>query len=158
MIYSPINVTFTIIIGILLFIVAAVDARTKEIPNILNLALLLCGIGAIWIWTDVTIASRIIGIFVVSFPMLLLSVLITGAFGGGDIKLMASTGFLLGWQNILIAAFIGIILGGIYGGVLLVLGIKERRDHFAFGPFLAFSIFYVLVWGKDTLTIYFQII
>lgn len=135
-------------VGAILVVLTLIDADTQEIPDSLNIAIFICGIAAIWIVPEVTILSRIIGIFVVSVPLLLLAVLISGAFGGGDIKMMAAAGFLLGWQNTILAAFIGIILGGIYGAILLISRKKGRKEHFAFGPALAAGVFSAMLGGN----------
>lgn len=135
------------VVGAILLVLTLIDADTQEIPDSLNIAILLCGIAAIWVMGDVTILSRVIGIFAISVPLLLIAILISGAFGGGDIKLMAAAGFLLGWQNAIVATFIGIILGGVYGIILLARRKKGRKEHFAFGPCLAVGIFSALLWG-----------
>ena len=49
--------------------------------------------------------TRAIGFFIVSLPMYLLTLLIPDCFGGGDIKLIAVAGFLLGWKLTLLAFF-----------------------------------------------------
>ena len=76
--------------GILLS-VALIDAETQLIPDRLNLALAVCGV----VGTLLSPAGwlpHLIGAFCVSVPMLLLCLVIDGAFGGGDIKLMAAAG------------------------------------------------------------------
>ena len=135
-------------VGAVLLTIALIDADTQEIPDSLNIAVMVCGIASIWIISDVEILSRLIGIFAISVPLLIIALLISGAFGGGDIKMMASAGFLLGWQNAIVATFIGIILGGIYGIILLILEKKGKKEHFAFGPCLAVGIFSTLLWGN----------
>jgi leader peptidase (prepilin peptidase)/N-methyltransferase len=65
---------------------------------------------------------------------------IPGGFGGGDIKLMAAAGIVLGWKGNVFAFFIAALLGGVYGIYLLVTKKKGRKEHFAFGPFLSIGI------------------
>jgi leader peptidase (prepilin peptidase)/N-methyltransferase len=72
--------------------------------------------------------------------MLLLDFLAKDAFGLGDVKLMAAAGFLLGWYGALVAAFIGLVVGGVYGIFLIVVRHKGRKSHFAFGPALCIGI------------------
>jgi leader peptidase (prepilin peptidase)/N-methyltransferase len=72
----------------------------------------------------------------------------------GDVKLMFAAGFLLGWQDALIAFFIALILGGVYGVIVLAARKKGRKDHFAFGPCLAVGIFAALLAGDHILTWY----
>lgn len=139
------------LVAIILLMVAVTDARTKEIPDVFNAAIFVCGIIAIWVIPGISLLSRGIGVFVISVPLLLITMLITDAFGGGDIKMMAASGFLLGWQNAITAACIGIMLGGLWGSMLLILKQKNGKDYFAFGPCLAIGVFTSLLWG-DSIT------
>ncbi|MBD5546578.1 MAG: prepilin peptidase [Lachnospiraceae bacterium] len=66
--------------------------------------------------------------------------------GGGDIKLMAAAGLLLGWENIMLALFIG----SVSGAVIHILRMRfQRKDRvLAFGPYLAFGIFTAMLCGE----------
>lgn len=97
---------------------------------------------------------RLIGAFCVSVPMLLLCLAIDGAFGGGDIKLMAAAGLFLGWQNTLLAMFLGILGGGLYGIWLLAAKRADKKDRFAFGPFLCAGIVIAMLFGEPILQWY----
>ena len=138
--------------GILLS-VALIDAETQLIPDRLNLALAVCGV----LGTLLSPAGwlpHLIGAFCVSVPMLLLCLAIDGAFGGGDIKLMAAAGLFLGWQNTLLAMFLGILGGGLYGIWLLAAKRADKKDHFAFGPFLCAGIVIAMLFGEPILQWY----
>lgn len=105
---------------------------------------------------EISFLERIIGFFSISVPMLLLTVAISGAFGGGDIKLMAAAGLFLGWKLCVLSFFIGVIFGGGYGSYLLLVKKKGRKDHFPFGPFLCFGIMIAICFGNDFLEWYFR--
>jgi leader peptidase (prepilin peptidase)/N-methyltransferase len=152
----PVSVLYFAVFAILLCI-TLIDADTQEIPDSLNLAILICGIAAIWLDAGVTLPSRFIGIVAVSLPLFLFALLISGAFGMGDVKLMAAAGFLLGWQHALLAFFIAVLIGGAYGVVVLATRKKGRKDHFAFGPCLAVGIFASLCAGTKLLSWYFSL-
>ena len=62
--------------------------------------------------------------------------MLPGAFGGGDIKLMAVGGLFLGWRVAVTSAVISIFLGGAYSLYLLIIKHADRKTYFAFGPFL----------------------
>ena len=62
----------------------------------------------------VSVQERCLGAVVIAVPMLVLTVMLKGGFGGGDIKLMAVSGFLNGVKVITYAGMLGIILSGIY--------------------------------------------
>lgn len=138
----------------ILLAVALIDYDTMEIPDRLVLALVPFAVCAVWLWPDTAIIGRVIGFFVISLPMLLLAVFINGAFGGGDIKLMAVCGFLLGWQNSLLAFFIALLIGGGCAIYLLASGKSKRGAHMAFGPYLCAGAAAALFFGEDIISFY----
>ena len=71
-----------------------------------------------------------------------------GGFGGGDIKLMFGAGFFLGAKLTVVAAFIGILLGGGFGALLLAAKKADRKTRFAFGPFLCIGIAAAMFFGE----------
>lgn len=138
--------------GILLS-VSLIDAETQTIPDRLNLALAVCGAVSVLL-SPADWLPHVIGALCVSVPMFLLCLVIDGAFGGGDIKLMAAAGLFLGWQNTLLAMFFGIVFGGMYGIYLLAAKKAGKKDHFAFGPFLCAGIVIAMLFGGPVLEWY----
>lgn len=138
----------------ILLAIALIDHDTMEIPDGLVLALMPFAVYAIWGWPDISLIERILGIFAVSLPMLLLALLINGAFGGGDIKLMAVCGFLLGWKITLAAFFISLLTGGGYAIFMLASGKGKRGEHMAFAPHLCAGVAAALFFGADMLRLY----
>lgn len=123
-----------------LTVITFIDWDTQEIPPQLNAAILVLGVLSIWTIGGIGILERVIGMFCISLPLYLIVLVIPDGFGGGDIKLMFAAGFFLGWKGTLVAFFIGIISGGVYGMFMLAARKKGRKEHFAFGPFLSAGI------------------
>lgn len=121
---------------ILLAVIAWIDYKTMEIPNGLVLAVLAVGMISVFTMPGPGIRSRIAGIIVVSLPLFLITLAVPDAFGGGDIKLMAACGLFLGMKLTLLSFAFAVLGGGIYGIFLMVLKKKDKKAHFAFGPFL----------------------
>lgn len=94
----------------------------------------------------VSVQERCLGAVVIAVPMLVLTVLLKGGFGGGDIKLMAVSGFLNGVKVITYAGMLGIILSGIYVSMMLAAGKMGRKDSFALDPFLVMGIIGMKLW------------
>lgn len=94
----------------------------------------------------VSVQERCLGAVVIAVPMLVFTVLLKGGFGGGDIKLMAVSGFLNGVKVITYAGMLGIILSGIYVSMMLAAGKMGRKDSFALGPFLVMGIIGMKLW------------
>lgn len=120
----------------LLGVIAWTDWKTMRIPNRLNAAVFVTGLCAFFTVPGPGVPERVLGMFVVSVPMLLAALLAPGGFGGGDIKLMAAGGLFLGWEGNVLAAALGIFAGGIWGLYLLLFKRADRRDVFPFGPCL----------------------
>ena len=119
------------------------------IAGIVILALLLvCGAAAQFVFPGPGLASRLLGCVIVSLPMLLLALVVPGGFGGGDIKLMFGAGFFLGARLTVVAAFLGILLGGGFGALLLAAKKADRKTRFAFGPFLCIGIAAAMFFGE----------
>ena len=69
------------------------------------------------------------------------------AIGGGDIKLMAAAGLLVGWKQIILAFLLGCILGAI---IHLIRMRVSKADHvLAMGPYLSVGIFIAALWGNQ---------
>lgn len=62
------------------------------------------------------------------------------AMGGGDIKLMAGAGTLIGWQGVFSTLMIGSAVGSVYGVALMLRKKVGRGDPIPFGPFLSAGI------------------
>ncbi len=141
--------------GAILICITMIDFDTMIIPNGLVLALMAPALLSFFFFPQVGILSRVIGIFAISLPMLILVLFIPDAFGGGDIKLMAVAGFMLGWGNTLLAAFIGLLIGGAVAVYLLIQKTKDK--HMAFGPYLCIGIMTALLFGDIIIQWYFNL-
>ena len=153
-IYKAAGVLLAIGMSCLLFLAAATDIRAMLIPDIISILMFVLGIVSIFIYKDISLTEHLIGLVCVSLPMLVTTLVIPGAFGGGDIKLMAGIGLFLGWKLTLVAMFFAILTGGIYAIVLLANKKTDRKGHFAFGPFLCFGSALSMFCGYELLMLY----
>lgn len=138
----------------ILLVIALIDIDTMEIPDGLNIAMLVMAPVWIWLSQDINIMRSVIGFCAVSVPMIVMNLIVQDSFGGGDIKLCAAAGLMLGWQNMLVAIMIALLTGGGYGIWLLASGSKGRKEHFAFGPFLVLGIAVALLYGSKLISWY----
>ena len=144
---------------VFLFLLAAAarsDLKERRIPDIVSAGIMLTGIAAVWWMPETGIWQRITGMLAVSVPLLIVTMIKQGAFGGGDIKLLAAGGLFLGADAVLEAFFIAMTAAGLYGIVLLMKG-KGRKKKFALGTFFVHGdgvqpvfrgIFVELISGK----------
>lgn len=141
---------FVFLYAAILIAIAVIDWDTMTIPDSLNIAIVICAIIMIILRGEVNMFSLVGGFFIVSVPMLLLAMAIPGAFGGGDIKMMAASGLILGFANTIVAAFIGIVIGGMYAIYLMKTKDVDRKSHMAFGPYLCMGCYIAMLYG-DTI-------
>jgi leader peptidase (prepilin peptidase) / N-methyltransferase len=100
---------------------------------------------------DYGIVNALIGA-AVGFVFLLIPAVVTrGGMGFGDVKMAALIGLATGFGEVLVAILGGIILGGLVAIILLVAGIKKRKEAIPFGPFLSLGAIVTLVWGTNIL-------
>lgn len=126
----------TMIFLSVLIIAALQDMVRMEIKDGCHIAIVVLSIVSMFVDNQLTIFARLIGALCVSAPMLFLALLLPGAFGGGDIKLVSAGGLFLGWRTAVISVVISLFLGGVYSLYLLMIKHADRKTNFAFGPFL----------------------
>lgn len=136
-----------------LLALSVIDWRTYEIPFGFNVFIFILGIARLVLdYSNWFI--YVIGFFAVSFLLELLFLASKGrAIGGGDIKLMAAAGLLLGWKNIILAFAVGCILGAVIHVVRMKV---SKADHvLAMGPYLSCGILIAALWGDSLINWYF---
>lgn len=142
-------------LGSALLALSVIDFRTYEIPVGFNLFIGLLGVARIatdyenWL-------QYVIGGVSVSLFLLLLFVVSNGrAIGGGDVKLMAACGLLLGWKSIILAFCIGCLLGGIIHPIRMKIAGEGRV--LAMGPYLSIGVMIAALFGSQLINQYLEI-
>lgn len=138
---------------------AYVDVRERRLPDWLTYsafagaaALLTVAAVAGGAWTAYSRAW--LSAMVMAAAFFLLFVARPGELGFGDVKLAAVLGLLLGWigwGHVVVGAFLGFGLAGLYAMVLLIARHAHRRSQIPFGPFLLAGALGALVWGATLL-------
>ncbi len=136
----------TVVYLMILCRIAYADWKYQIIEPWIHIGILTLACMEMLFRVGVSVQERCLGAVVIAVPMLVLTVLLKGGFGGGDIKLMAVSGFLNGVKVITYAAMLGIILSGIYVSMMLAAGKMGRKDSFALGPFLVMGIVGMKLW------------
>ncbi len=98
--------------------------------------------------------SSIAGFAVGGGLFYLVAVLSRGGMGGGDIKMMAMVGALMGWKSIFLITFLASFAGTIIGLLLMILKGKGRKSKIPFGPFLALGTVITIFFGQEILIWY----
>jgi prepilin signal peptidase PulO-like enzyme (type II secretory pathway) len=134
----------------LLLVVSYIDFKTFRIPDSLNFAILILGLGFVFhmhlvgtgVWQSALISAS--AIFVLG---MLFALLTNGAIGGGDIKLVTALSFpvgALGYDHIALAWFVIGCCSLIHA--LGVIGLrKSLKTMVPFGPCLALGYLAAMV-------------
>ena len=139
-----------------LLTLSIIDFRTFEIPACINLFILILGILHVVIdYQD--ILNLCLGFLSVSTGLFVLYGITKGrGIGGGDIKLMAVSGLLLGWKCNILAFLLACILGSIIHVIRMKI---SKADHvLAMGPYLAVGILISMLWGEKLIAWYLNLI
>ena len=136
-----------------LLVAALIDGDTGWIPDRLSLLLALLGAASFLLPDRLPWWEQLLGAAVISLPMLGLALWRDG-FGGGDIKLVAAGGLLLGYKLMLLAALAACLAGAVYGVFLLARRGAGRRTAFPFGPFLTGGMLLAMLAGDPLIAAY----
>lgn len=93
----------------------------------------------------------------VGFGLLLLIAIVSkGGMGGGDIKLFALLGFVLGTKLVLLSFLIATFYGAIWGVIGILSGFIKSKNPIPFGPFIVFGTLTAYSFGNKILDWYIQ--
>jgi leader peptidase (prepilin peptidase) / N-methyltransferase len=96
---------------------------------------------------------------VIGFTLLLIIAVVSkGGMGGGDIKLYALLGLVVGTKLLLLSFFLSALIGSIVGVIGLILGLFERKKPIPFGPFIALGTLLAYFFGDSIIRTYLQLI
>jgi leader peptidase (prepilin peptidase)/N-methyltransferase len=77
--------------------------------------------------------------------------------GGGDVKLGAALGWILGWPDIIVTLLISFLLGGGLGLILLLGRRKTAKDFLPLAPFLTLGVVLTVFFGYQIINNYFAL-
>jgi len=143
-------VTFSFLIAIFFY-----DLKYKEIPDRFSLPAIAIAIAGGIVFNIISPLTMLIGglaVFVFFFLQFLIS---KGTWiGGGDLRMGALIGVLLGWEKGLLAVIISYFIGAILSIYLLATKRVGRKSTIPFGPFLVIGTIISLFYGQCILDWY----
>lgn len=146
-----------------LVVITFIDIDHFIIPDMITIpGIPLCFLASFALPT-VTFKDSIFGILVGGgslFAVAWTYHLITGkeGMGGGDIKLLAMIGALLGWKGVFFTIFVSSALGTVIGVIVMLFAKKDRKLAIPFGPFLAMGAIIYVFWGSRILFWYMNLL
>ncbi len=140
-----------------------IDLDHRIIPDVITLP----GIPVFFLMTlvvpDVTLRNSVIGLLIGGgslWTVAYIYKLVTGkdGMGGGDIKLLAMMGVLIGWQGVLFTIFISSATGAITGLLVMLVQKGDLKLAVPFGPFLAIGAIAYIFVGPQVIYWYFNLL
>ena len=159
---ATIQFSFDFLFLMILILIGYIDYKKQIIPNILNgliivlgVLMLICDIILPFIVSKMfagqsiskevitettSFPEHIIGLFILSIPLVIIGIFYKGSFGMGDVKLLASAGFFMGWKDIVMGTFLGSFIAATICIISLIRHKMELKDKIAFGPYLCMGM------------------
>lgn len=142
-----------------------IDLEQMIIPDVLQIALLICAIVMIFAeWNEQnTWQNKIYGFLLcASFALLIhyvpLVLFKKEALGGGDVKLFAILGLLLGIANSLLAIVIAFVSASLVLVIIKIVKKYNREKEYPFAPFIVMGIMVSLFFGYSLVEGYLSLI
>ncbi|WP_438448165.1 prepilin peptidase [Gorillibacterium sp. sgz5001074] len=136
----------------LLAVLTVSDLKYRLLPNLLLYpAILWFGLLRLFVSHPLPASSYLIGfllgggmLWVISFVFERMG---KHGMGGGDVKLMALLGLVLGTKLVFITIFLSALMGSVVGMALIGAGRLDRKTGMPFGPFIAAGALFALMAG-----------
>jgi len=166
--YLSFGLTYTSLVYFIfmstLLTVSMIDIDHQIIPDVISLpGIPVFFIAALFI-PEITVVDSIIGIIAGGGSLYLVGLTYylikkTEGMGGGDIKLLAMIGGLIGWKGILFTVFAGSLAGSVIGFIIMATTrYMNMKLKIPFGPFLSLGAILYLFFGDLLINWYFHLL
>ncbi len=129
------------------------DLKYREIENEIHLAALAVGVMGLAA-EGFNLLDSLLGLLAGGGTLLLIAVMTRGGMGGADIKLNAVYGAILGFRLSVLSLLIAFTVGALVSLLLLLFGIKGRKDAIPFSPFLSAGALISFSFGTNIINAY----
>ena len=157
--WNPFLLSYFLLLTFIFVVLSFYDIFFQEIPDEISLPTIIL-VGLVGYLAHLhSPTSMFIGFIV---PVVFFAALFLGSggrwLGGGDVRLGAIMGLLLGWPNIITGLFLGYLIGSVYSLAGLASGKLTRKSQIPFGPFLLLGTYIALFWGERIINWYLGLI
>ena len=132
---NPAMIAKGLVFAQLLLLAGFFDALTHEIPDTLQVLIFIDGL------IQIEPKQAFLGFFIVSVPLLVLAIITSGGVGGGDIKLMAACGWVLGPYGVIDGSVIGLLISIPVFYLISRRNNKDKTKMYAMAPCLGIGCF-----------------
>ncbi len=166
--YMKFGLTFE---GVIYFIFIAslitisfIDIDHQIIPDVISLPGIIICFFASFALPTIRFTDSLLGILIGGGSLLVIAwayetIRKRPGMGGGDIKLLAMIGALIGWQGVFFTIYIASAVGTVAGiGTMLYSKKKDFKLAIPFGPFLSMGAITHIFWGEVIKEWYFNLL
>lgn len=148
-----------LVLAAALVALSVIDLQRFLLPNrivfpLAGVSVVLLGLGALAEGEGGHYVRALLAAVVAFVVFTLLHVISPRSMGFGDVKLSFVLGLFLGylgWGEVVLGLFLGFLYGAVIGIGLILTGLRTRKDHVPFGPFLAAGTVTAILVGEAIL-------
>jgi leader peptidase (prepilin peptidase)/N-methyltransferase len=146
-----------------LLVVTFIDLDHRIIPDVITLPGIPICFAASFALPDITYKDALLGILIGGGSLFLVAWVYTiltkkEGMGGGDIKLLAMMGAIVGWQGVLFTIFVASLVGTLAGFAVMLHSRKGMKLAVPFGPFLSIGSITYIFFGTELVTWYLNLL
>jgi leader peptidase (prepilin peptidase)/N-methyltransferase len=146
-----------------LLVITFIDIDHQIIPDVISLPGIPIFLAASFALPDIKLVESILGILIGGGSLWIVAQLYyvltrKEGMGGGDIKLLAMMGAIIGWKGVLFTIFVASAIGTVVGMLVMLKTRTSMKLKVPFGPFLAIGAIAYIFCGPQLIAWYFNLL
>ena len=146
-----------------LLVITFIDIDHRIIPDVISLPGIPICFVASFALPAITYKDSLLGILIGGGSLFLVAWIYSlltkkEGMGGGDIKLLAMMGAIVGWQGVLFTIFVASLVGTLAGLAVMLKSRQGTKLAVPFGPFLSIGAITYIFFGTQLIIWYFNIL
>ena len=146
-----------------LIVVTFIDLDHRIIPDVITLPGIPICFAAGFALPTITYKDALLGILIGGGSLYVIAwaydrITKKEGMGGGDIKLLAMIGAIVGWQGVLFTIFVASLVGTLAGLAVMLQSRKGLKLAVPFGPFLSIGSITYIIFGTPLIDWYFNLL
>lgn len=144
-----------------LLVITFIDLDHQIIPDIITLPGIPMGLIASFALPTITLKASALGLLIGGGSLWFVAwaynlIAHRDGMGGGDIKLLAMMGTIIGWKGVIFTIFASSVIGSCVGITMMLIKNKNMKFAIPFGPFLSIGAIAYVFFGSQIITWYFS--
>lgn len=150
---DPVTLAINSFFAAVLILIIVIDLEHRLILHVVTVPTTLLAIGLAYFSRENAIPNALVGAvtgFILFFLLYWVGQLLygPGALGFGDVMLAMTMGAMLGFHRIIFTLVLGILIGGIFSIILVIVRRGMRGVYLPYGQYLAIAGIIMLIWGQ----------